>query len=677
MMKFKRILSFILAAICVMTLFTACGPKKKDPITIISGGECTYSIVRPESCSDTVKNVALQLRDALQAVSSNTVTIREDFVYAGNEPQEYEILVGQTNRTESISALNSIKYNDYIISIEGNKLVINAYTDEKLTEAVNYVIGLVSGDTLTIEHDDQKTFNATYSRNSVSLAGVSVEGYTIIVPNKMNNSVLKSSASELQKSISEICGIYLPIKLDSETETEKEILIGDTNRVASSSVDAATLGEYGYSITKNGSKIVIKTNDTGFTALKLASTLADILSSSGNVNEGTGKVEISATPLLKTFMFTDVHNCYAMLEPTNNYKKYIVRKNVGQMIDYLLETEGQMDVVMVGGDLISDYFDYNSSGRWPYRYFVKYRELLVETFNRLAKDDNVMYVGGNHDYALGELATDGPGINGSYNSFDFYEVGMKQGMGELTEENSFWEIGDHTGEKYLLAYYYEVNGIIFAGLNPDHDLIWSTQGSGFNKESMTWLDKKLDELDPDGTKVIFVNCHYPIDNRHEINSNGTNVYSQWGSKQLIEVFSGHKNLVHIYGHDETWHSDTTSRYVIHYKQGNRLDVTGKETNSSQIVSFENRDFTAIYGGHFRPDSNSGYFKKDDKVYGWAGHPDGNTNHTHAGTATPTRAQGLYIEVYEDRIVFTMKNIGTATGYTTEDLIEPYTMWLYK
>ena len=40
-------------------------------------------------------------------------------------------------------------------------------------------------------------------------------------------------------------------------------------------------------------------------------------------------------------------------------------------------------------------------------------------------------------------------------------------------------------------------------------------------------------------------------------------------------------------------------------------------------------------------------------------------------------QGLYIEVYEDRIVITMKNFGTYAGYTPEDLITPYTVWLYQ
>jgi hypothetical protein len=143
------------------------------------------------------------------------------------------------------------------------------------------------------------------------------------------------------------------------------------------------------------------------------------------------------------------------------------------------------------------------------------------------------------------------------------------------------------------------------------------------------------------------------------------------------VFAGHKNLFHIFGHGEVWHSDTTSRYVSHYNNyGKVINVTGKETESTQIVSYEDRSFTSIYGGHFRADANTypSWFKKD-YVYGYAGLD--SYGYTHRSTCTPRVAQGLYIEVYEDRVVFTMKNFGDVSGYKTTDLIVPYTVWLYK
>ena len=56
--------------------------------------------------------------------------------------------------------------------------------------------------------------------------------------------------------------------------------------------------------------------------------------------------------------------------------------------------------------------------------------------------------------------------------------------------------------------------LAIAGLSPDPDISWSVQGDGMSDEALAWLDAKLDKEDPDGTKVIFLNCHYPIDGRN-------------------------------------------------------------------------------------------------------------------------------------------------------------------
>ena len=390
------------------------------------------------------------------------------------------------------------------------------------------------------------------------------------------------------------------------------------------------------------------------------------------------------TPILTTFMFSDVHNNFAMLESTNNYGKYLVRKNVDPAIDQLLETVGPLDVVLVGGDLMSDYHHWNMSGNWPYKYFAEYRKILVDTFKRLSKDGKVSYVAGNHDYGQGELSTDAPHTpTGNYNSCDFYfgDAGMRQDFGELPEENMFWKIGEKTGDKYLLAYYYEVNGVAIIGLSPDHDHenVWSVQGSGFDDDCLAWLKKKLDEIDPNGDKVILINCHYFFHHRTGINEDGTNRYAtvEYDKRSLLPVYLGHKNLFHIFGHAEVWHNDTTVRYVTHHdKEGNPIDVTGKETDSTEVVKCEDRDFSMVYGGHFRPDANAYPQWFDiDKVIGYAGLS--TYGYSHRSTCTPKVAQGLYVEVYEDRIVFTMKNFGTYEGWTPSDLITPYTVWLKK
>jgi hypothetical protein len=195
------------------------------------------------------------------------------------------------------------------------------------------------------------------------------------------------------------------------------------------------------------------------------------------------------------------------------------------------------------------------------------------------------------------------------------------------------------------------------------------------------LDKKLDKEDPTGNKVIFVNCHYFYDHRTAIDDDGVNKYvntTGYDRDSLVPVFKGHKNLYHLFGHGEIWYSDNTVRYVTHHnKSGKPVDVSGNETNSSEVIAYENRDFTSIYAGHFRADANTypEWFRRDTKVIGYAGLP--RYGFTHLSTAESRVGQGLYIEVYEDRIVFTMKNVGDYPGFSTEDIIDSYTVWLYE
>ena len=80
-------------------------------------------------------------------------------------------------------------------------------------------------------------------------------------------------------------------------------------------------------------------------------------------------------------------------------------------------------------------------------------------------------------------------------------------------------------------------------------------------------------------------------------------------------------------------------------------------------------------GHFRPMYNS--YKTlfdDDAVFGSGGFE---TEAAQPSTKTPKMSQGMYIEVFEDRLVFTMMNFGSVEGHTPDDKIAPYTVYLNK
>ena len=705
MKKIAKILSMILALIFVVSAFAACqtpdDPAKesgnnqgsetdpvietdppKDPLQLTEGDTCKYTIVRPMNAGDAIKNASVNIKNALsEAIGGNAVSISEDFLASNMKPGEFEILVGNTNREESAKAIEGFKYFDYAIVIEGSKLVINGRDEAMVAEAVKHFISMIEaaeGD-IIFNDGDQLVVKQDYPFEELKFGDTVINDYAIVLPSAATP-VMKAYANSLQLKIAQLCGSLLPVINDRKEETDKEILLGNTSREASKAVDAAALGEYGYSISASGSKIVVKANDDIFSFIKTVDAIMTSLES-GSFAASTGKITIKTEPVLTSFCFTDVHNNFAMLEPTNNTGDYVVRKNVNPMIDLILETEGAVDLVMVGGDLMSDYPHWNASGNWPYKYFVEYRALLVQTFARLSKDGKVIYCGGNHDYGQGENATDCPHTEkGNYNSTDFYfgDVGMRQSMGELAEEDMFWKIGEHTGDKYLICYYYKVNGVHVLGLAPDPDIIWSKQGDGFSEESLQWLSAKLDEIDPYGTEVIFINCHYPLDNTYEQEDGSLTISNNgYNSQKLTPVYAGHRNLFHFFGHWESWYHDYSSKAVIHYNSAKKpVVIEGNETDSTQVISFSQRSFNAVNMGHFRPMYNDSpdMFEKD-YVIGDAGF--GGNRYTHGSTCTPKCGQGMYVAVYEDRIEFTMKNIGDYEGLTTDDILETYTVWLYK
>ena len=388
---------------------------------------------------------------------------------------------------------------------------------------------------------------------------------------------------------------------------------------------------------------------------------------------------IEEAPLLTSFCFTDVHNNFAMLEPDNSTGDYIIRGTATLAIEQLLATEGKVDVAVIGGDYMSDYPAWDEAsgvGRLPYKYFLGYKAKTIETFAKLSEGGKFIYVGGNHDYAQGEESgLGGPGKNGTYNSTDFYSGdGMEKVMGKLSADDMFTKVGTNTGLTYILAYYYEVNGIGFAGLAPDPDIIWHKQADGMSDAALDWLDKKLDKEDPDGTKIIFLNCHYPINGRHTASNTTTSDYHK---EKLTPAFLGHNNLFHLYGHWESNSDDYTCINLFHYdKNGNLIDGARNEVNSNNTILAKDRGFNAVYMGHFRPMYNSQPdLFYDDVLYGYGGYS--KYQKQHGSVQTPKIAQGMYIEVYEDRIVFTMKNFGIIPGFETGTESVPYTVYLHK
>lgn len=170
----NKLFTLVLAAMLALSL-TACGEAGTEAAVTTAAAETTaapvtteapkspnltldgkYTIVRDEDGSQLAIAAATALRDAL----GGTPGIETDWVKKGTEPVfgEYEILLGATNRPESIALSEGLGRYDYRIKVDGEKLVIVGGSDVAVATAV---AELARGGALTAG-DDGFTLSREY-----------------------------------------------------------------------------------------------------------------------------------------------------------------------------------------------------------------------------------------------------------------------------------------------------------------------------------------------------------------------------------------------------------------------------------------------------------------------------------------------------------------------------------
>ncbi len=248
-----RILCFILVTATLLSCVSCKKDTQDEPAYVLSESNVSaYTIVRSEDASDTVISATSKLYSAMSQKFSG-IKLKTDMVIEGNADfteSEYEILVGSTNRDESVLVQEQLKKNDYTICLEGKKLIIAGGTDEATVTAIDIFIN----DFVNAEHkdvffdsDSTVSFKDSYAAEDLKLNDKHISEYSIIYPKANANREL-SLARELQEKIADVTGEVLPIYSDvAHTKDGAEILVGKTNR-SSISAYSQTLTEEEYSM---------------------------------------------------------------------------------------------------------------------------------------------------------------------------------------------------------------------------------------------------------------------------------------------------------------------------------------------------------------------------------------------------------------------------------------------
>ncbi len=235
---------------------------EKTTLKVVDNKKTDFTIVYAASGLDTAPSKSQQLAATIfQSFIREMGTVPTMAKDTDNTDSRdtYEILVGTTNREESDIALrfaNGVR--GFVIKAVGKKLVINAYTDEALEEAVTYFTTEIlakkkNGTSFTFSSEDDYSSTPTYNRKSytVSTTKYYYQTYTIVVPENCDFYVLRA-ARRVQYAIGSTVGALLPIVYDSQTEghlADFEILIGNTNRTTTE------VGKNEYVLAMKGAKI--------------------------------------------------------------------------------------------------------------------------------------------------------------------------------------------------------------------------------------------------------------------------------------------------------------------------------------------------------------------------------------------------------------------------------------
>ncbi len=274
-------------------------------------------------------------------------------------------------------------------------------------------------------------------------------------------------------------------------------------------------------------------------------------------------------PLMTIACISDIHTQYE--KTSTNFQ---IRESFQKAVTAINKDE-DIDLMILGGDI-------NNSGNYSVQQSVwQYAVNLLKTTAQSAFQDNrtfkpIFVVDGNHDY---ETAGTGQSGTRSYNSGDYYSAILQPTIGNLSSNDVFYETstnGSNGNMTLLAAFHYVINGFDFIGLNTGKYLFQNSGDYNYTLSSVNWVVDKLDAIDPDGTKTVFVVAHIPFGDSNSISASSKGMGTKEGSAEALKKgLARHPNCIMLYGHDhggdEAYTKSQTSQRVTRYDlNGNKM-----------------------------------------------------------------------------------------------------------
>jgi endonuclease/exonuclease/phosphatase family metal-dependent hydrolase len=276
-MKFTRILTAMAALSLSTLLLVSCGGRTDPadttteatttvaeteapaPILTLADGEAgsQFVIYRSKALGDTTLTAINKLVSAIRAETGVAIKIATDWGDASEkaDPNEYAILIGETSFAQS-DVLDTLKMTQYIITADGNKIIIGGPDDEGTVNAIeafirDFITG--KGKTLTFSADQTVLNKGKYPEDSyLSCLGEPIENYRIVIPADADYGVIRC-ATEVSARLTKLTGVRFPLLTDAEATDAGayEILVGKTARTT------VEVQPYSYDISAAGKTLQI------------------------------------------------------------------------------------------------------------------------------------------------------------------------------------------------------------------------------------------------------------------------------------------------------------------------------------------------------------------------------------------------------------------------------------
>ena len=113
-------------------------------------GNARFSVIRPDKASQQVIRAGMAVHEAMGERFGVAHKLASDFLMPKQSIEQfadqYEILIGETNRPESAQAAEGLAADEYTVTFTGYKLVLIGGSDAATYQAVQAFLNLLAGD---------------------------------------------------------------------------------------------------------------------------------------------------------------------------------------------------------------------------------------------------------------------------------------------------------------------------------------------------------------------------------------------------------------------------------------------------------------------------------------------------------------------------------------------------